>query len=133
MVAKAVATECGFPFLSVKGPELLDTYVGESEKKVRDIFQLARSAGGDESSNKGCILFFDELDALAPARGRSNDGGGVMDRVVSQFLTEMDSTAKYVASSSEQDDGPVFVIGATNRPDLLDPSLLRPGRFDQLL
>ena len=103
-------------FLSVKGPELLDIYVGESEKNVRDIFENARQLSP-------CVLFFDELDSLAPARGRGNDGGGVMDRVVSQLLTELDGM------TNEQ----VFVIAATNRPDLLDPAMLRPGRFDRMI
>eukprot|EP00301_Raphidiophrys_heterophryoidea_P026731 c9295_g1_i1.p1 GENE.c9295_g1_i1~~c9295_g1_i1.p1 ORF type:complete len:345 (+),score=111.09 c9295_g1_i1:456-1490(+) len=117
LLAKAVATECSLNFLGVKGPELIDMYVGESERNVRELFQKAR-----ESSP--CVIFFDELDALAPNRGASGDGGGVMDRVVSQLLTELDGM---------QPQSNVFVIGATNRPDLIDPSLLRPGRFDRLL
>lgn len=116
LLAKAVATECGLPFLSVKGPELLDMYIGESEKRVRELFATAKSA-------KPCVLFFDELDSLAPARGRGSDSGGVMDRVVSQLLTEIDTDI----------GGDVIVIAATNRPDLLDPSLLRPGRFDRMI
>lgn len=95
-------------------------YVGESERNVREIFASARS-------QSPCILFFDELDSLAPARGRGSDGGGVMDRVVSQILTEMDSLS---SSSSPAKSQGIFVMGATNRPDLLDPSLLRPGRLD---
>ncbi|WVZ87148.1 hypothetical protein U9M48_033835 [Paspalum notatum var. saurae] len=118
LLAKAVATECSLNFLSVKGPELINMYVGESEKNVRDIFEKARSA-------RPCIIFFDELDSLAPARGSSADSGGVMDRVVSQLLVEIDGL-----SDSSQD---LFIIGATNRPDLLDSALLRPGRFDKLL
>ncbi|KAK0081318.1 hypothetical protein PV325_012390 [Microctonus aethiopoides] len=117
LLAKAVATECKLNFLSVKGPELLNMYVGQSEKNVRDIFDRARAASP-------CIIFFDELDALAPNRGRSGDSGGVMDRVVSQLLAEMDG----LDSSAN-----TFIIGATNRPDLIDPALLRPGRFDKLL
>jgi SpoVK/Ycf46/Vps4 family AAA+-type ATPase len=220
LVARAVATECGMAFISVKGPELLDLYVGESERNVRRVFQAAR-----ESSP--CVLFFDELDSLAPARGKGSGSGGVMDRVVSQLLTEMDnlsssqkdSNASVPAGSSavgREDDkcmlselirkqesiayermvqgadggpppilvneadfsffsesdadisrdfdithtslaplhqtsplrmkttkktgrggaakamaGEVFVIAATNRPDLLDPGLMRPGRFDR--
>ena len=116
LVAKAVATECGMAFISVKGPELLDVYVGESEKNVRDLFANARELSP-------CVMFFDELDSLAPARGRGNDAGGVMDRVVAQLLTEIDTL-------SLSDCGQVFIIGATNRPDLLDKALLRPGRFD---
>ncbi|KAK2362943.1 cell division cycle protein [Trifolium repens] len=118
LLAKAVATECSLNFLSVKGPELINMYIGESEKNVRDIFQKARSA-------RPCVIFFDELDSLAPARGASGDSGGVMDRVVSQMLAEIDGL-----SDSTQD---LFIIGASNRPDLIDPTLLRPGRFDKLL
>ncbi|XP_058087305.1 peroxisomal ATPase PEX6 isoform X8 [Magnolia sinica] len=118
LLAKAVATECSLNFLSVKGPELINMYIGESEKNVRDIFQKARSA-------RPCVIFFDELDSLAPARGASGDSGGVMDRVVSQMLAEIDGL-----NESTQD---LFIIGASNRPDLIDPALLRPGRFDKLL
>lgn len=118
LLAKAVATECSLNFLSVKGPELINMYIGESEKNVRDIFQKARSA-------RPCVIFFDELDSLAPARGASGDSGGVMDRVVSQMLAEIDGL-----SDSSQD---LFIIGASNRPDLIDTALLRPGRFDKLL
>ncbi|KAH9620462.1 hypothetical protein KSS87_012247 [Heliosperma pusillum] len=118
LLAKAVATECSLNFLSVKGPELINMYIGESEKNVREIFKKARSA-------RPCVIFFDELDALAPARGISGDSGGVMDRVVSQMLAEIDGL-----NDSTQD---LFVIGASNRPDLIDPALLRPGRFDKLL
>ncbi|XP_077460603.1 peroxisomal ATPase PEX6 isoform X2 [Stigmatopora argus] len=117
LLAKAVATECAMTFLSVKGPELLNMYVGQSEENVREVFRKARSAAP-------CVVFFDELDSLAPGRGRGGDSGGVMDRVVSQLLAELDGL-----------DGAagVFVLGATNRADLLDPSLLRPGRFDKLV
>lgn len=118
LLAKAVATECSLNFLSVKGPELINMYIGESEKNVRDIFQKARAA-------RPCVVFFDELDALAPARGAAGDSGGVMDRVVSQMLAEIDGV-----SGNGQD---LFMIGASNRPDLIDPALLRPGRFDKLL
>ncbi|KRT81407.1 AAA protein, partial [Oryctes borbonicus] len=117
LLAKAVATECDLCFLSVKGPELLNMYVGQSEQNVREVFDRAREASP-------CIIFFDELDALAPNRGISGDSGGVMDRVVSQLLAEMDGLNK---------EATVFIIGATNRPDLIDPALLRPGRFDKLL
>uniref|UniRef100_K7F2Y1 Peroxisomal ATPase PEX6 n=1 Tax=Pelodiscus sinensis TaxID=13735 RepID=K7F2Y1_PELSI len=113
LLAKAVATECTMTFLSVKGPELINMYVGQSEGNVREVFARARAAAP-------CIIFFDELDSLAPNRGRSGDSGGVMDRVVSQLLAELDGL------HSTRD---VFVIGATNRPDLLDPALLRPGRL----
>ena len=117
LLAKAVATEFSLNFFSVKGPELINMYVGQSEQNVRDMFQKAR-----ESSP--CIIFFDELDSIAPNRGKSGDSGGVMDRVVSQLLSELDG----LQSSNE-----LFVIGATNRPDLLDCSLLRPGRFDKMV
>ncbi|KAM5126369.1 peroxisome biogenesis factor 6 [Mantella aurantiaca] len=117
LLAKAVATECSMTFLSVKGPELINMYVGQSEENVREVFSRARSAAP-------AVIFFDELDSLAPNRGRGGDSGGVMDRVVSQLLAEMDG----LHSSSD-----VFVIGATNRPDLLDSALLRPGRFDRLV
>ncbi|KAJ1688521.1 hypothetical protein LUZ63_019911 [Rhynchospora breviuscula] len=118
LLAKAVATECSLHFLSVKGPELINMYIGESEKNVRDIFEKARSA-------RPCVIFFDELDSLAPARGAAGDSGGVMDRVVSQMLAEIDGL-----NDSSQD---IFIIGASNRPDLIDPALLRPGRFDKLV
>ncbi|KAJ8679147.1 hypothetical protein QAD02_014934 [Eretmocerus hayati] len=117
LLAKAVATECQLHFLSVKGPELLNMYVGQSEKNVRQVFERARSAAP-------CIIFFDELDSLAPNRGQSGDSGGVMDRVVSQLLAEMDGLGS---------SGDVSIIAATNRPDLIDPALLRPGRFDKML
>ncbi|KAK5926066.1 hypothetical protein CgunFtcFv8_021669 [Champsocephalus gunnari] len=117
LLAKAVATECSMTFLSVKGPELINMYVGQSEQNIREVFLRARSAAP-------CVIFFDELDSLAPSRGRSGDSGGVMDRVVSQLLAELDALQSSVG---------VFVIGATNRPDLLDQSLLRPGRFDKLV
>ncbi|XP_071359513.1 peroxisomal ATPase PEX6 [Trachinotus anak] len=117
LLAKAVATECSMTFLSVKGPELINMYVGQSEENIREVFCRARSAAP-------CVVFFDELDSLAPSRGRSGDSGGVMDRVVSQLLAELDALHSSVG---------VFVIGATNRPDLLDQSLLRPGRFDKLV
>ncbi|CAM4760651.1 unnamed protein product [Rotaria magnacalcarata] len=118
LLAKAVATEFSLNFLSVRGPELLNMYVGQSEQNVRDLFERARLASP-------CILFFDELDSLAPRRGRtSSDSSGVSDRLVSQLLTEIDQ---------QQQEHHIFIIGATNRPDLLDDSLLRPGRFDKLI
>ncbi|XP_023228856.1 peroxisome assembly factor 2-like [Centruroides sculpturatus] len=92
-------------------------YIGQSEENVRKVFNQARAA-------TPCVIFFDELDSLAPNRGQSGDSGGVMDRVVSQLLAELDGLNK----STD-----VFVIGATNRPDLLDSALLRPGRFDRLV
>ncbi len=102
-------------FLSVKGPELLNMYVGESERNIREVFKTARSLAP-------AVLFFDELDSLAPARGRGADGGGVMDRVVAQLLAELD-----LGSEESQ---MLIVMAATNRPDLLEPALLRPGRYD---
>ncbi|XP_017837746.1 peroxisome assembly factor 2 isoform X2 [Drosophila busckii] len=119
LVAKAVATECNLSFLSVQGPELLNMYVGQSEQNVREIFTRARSAAP-------CVLFLDELDSLAPNRGVAGDSGGVMDRVVSQLLAEMDGMSNGDATK------PIFILAATNRPDLIDPALLRPGRFDKL-
>lgn len=115
LLAKAVATECRTNFLSVKGPELLSMYIGESERNVRELFRQGREL-------QPCVLFFDELDSLVPARGRGSDSGGVMDRMVSQLTTELDALPSTV-----------FLIGATNRPDLLDRSLLRPGRLDRMV
>ena len=118
MVAKAVANQCGASFISVKGPELLNKYVGESERGVRQVFQRARAS-------KPCIIFFDELDALCPKRGSGRgDGDSVSERVVNQLLTEMDGL---------EDRKQVFVVAATNRPDIIDPAMLRPGRLDKLL
>lgn len=116
MIAKAMAKESGLNFLSVKGPELFDKYVGESERAVREIFRRARAAAP-------AIIFFDEIDALAARRG-GGGGGGVGDRVLAQMLTEMDGV--------QQLDG-VTVIAATNRPDMVDKALLRPGRMDRVV
>lgn len=125
LLAKAIATEFSLNFFSVKGPELLNMYIGESEANVRRVFQRARDA-------RPCVVFFDELDSVAPKRGNQGDSGGVMDRIVSQLLAELDGM-----SDGDSEDGGggagVFVIGATNRPDLLDQALLRPGRFDKML
>jgi len=121
LLAKAIATEYSLNFFSVKGPELLNMYIGESEANVRRVFQRARDA-------RPCVVFFDELDSVAPKRGNQGDSGGVMDRIVSQLLAELDGM-----SGSDDGGGGVFVIGATNRPDLLDQALLRPGRFDKML
>ncbi|KAI0272129.1 AAA-domain-containing protein [Russula aff. rugulosa BPL654] len=128
LLAKAVATSCSLNFFSVKGPELLNMYIGESEANVRRVFQRARDA-------RPCVVFFDELDSVAPKRGAHGDSGGVMDRIVSQLLAELDGISSSSSSSGGGGGGgeDVFVIGATNRPDLLDPALLRPGRFDRLL
>ncbi|KAK5150600.1 hypothetical protein LTR04_006781, partial [Oleoguttula sp. CCFEE 6159] len=121
LLAKAIATEFSLNFFSVKGPELLNIYIGESEANVRRVFQRARDA-------RPCVVFFDELDSVAPKRGNQGDSGGVMDRIVSQLLAELDGM-----SDGDGGGGGVFVIGATNRPDLLDQALLRPGRFDKML
>ena len=121
LLAKAIATEFSLNFFSVKGPELLNMYIGESEANVRRVFQRARDA-------RPCVVFFDELDSVAPKRGNQGDSGGVMDRIVSQLLAELDGM-----SDGDGGGGGVFVIGATNRPDLLDQALLRPGRFDKML
>ncbi|CAN6285724.1 unnamed protein product [Urochloa humidicola] len=118
LLAKAIANECQANFISVKGPELLTKWFGESEANVREIFDKARQSAP-------CVLFFDELDSIAMQRGGSvGDAGGAADRVLNQLLTEMDGmNAKKT----------VFIIGATNRPDIIDPALLRPGRLDQLI
>ncbi|MDQ3084271.1 MAG: CDC48 family AAA ATPase [Thermoproteota archaeon] len=116
LMAKATANESEANFISIKGPELLSKWVGESEKGVREIFRKARQAAP-------CIIFFDELDAIAPTRGDHGDSH-VTERVISQFLTEMDGLEILTN---------VVVIGATNRPDIIDPALLRPGRFDRIL
>jgi peroxin-6 len=110
------------PFLSVKGPELLGSYVGESEAQIRSTFQRARNVA-EHNQPRACVLFFDELDSLAPRRGEQASGGNVMDRVASTLFGELD----------RHHSATVFCIGATNRPDLLDPALLRPGRLDRLV
>lgn len=118
LLAKAIANECQANFISIKGPELLTMWFGESEANVRDVFDKARQAAP-------CVLFFDELDSIAKARGGSSgDAGGAADRVINQVLTEMDGMG---AKKN------VFIIGATNRPDIIDPAVLRPGRLDQLI
>lgn len=117
LLAKAIATEVSANFISVKGPELFSMWVGESESNIRDIFDKARAAAP-------CVVFFDELDSIAKSRGASAGDSGGADRVVNQLLTEMDGM------NSKKN---VFVIGATNRPDQIDPALLRPGRLDQLI
>ena len=116
LIAKAVATESEVNFISVKGPELLSKWVGESEKGVREIFRKARQAAP-------CIIFFDEIDSIVPPRGRDL-GTNVTERVVSQILTELDGL------NALKD---VVVIAATNRPDMVDPALMRPGRIDRIL
>lgn len=118
LLAKAIANECQANFISIKGPELLTMWFGESESNVREVFDKARQASP-------CVLFFDELDSIARARGSGGgDGGGAGDRVINQILTEIDGVG--VRKN-------VFVIGATNRPDILDPAIMRPGRLDQLV
>jgi len=119
LLAKAIANEAKVNFISVKGPELLTMWFGESEANVRHIFDKAKGAAP-------CILFFDELDSIAQKRGgRAWDGGGAADRIMNQLLTEMDGFGDRKKN--------VFIIGATNRPDILDPALIRPGRLDQLM
>jgi len=119
LLAKAIANECGANFISIKGPELLTMWFGESEANVRDLFDKARAAAP-------CILFFDEMDSIAKSRGGGGGGGSseAGDRVINQILTEIDGVG---ARKS------VFVIGATNRPDILDNAVTRPGRLDQLI
>ncbi|MGA2700021.1 MAG: CDC48 family AAA ATPase [Isosphaeraceae bacterium] len=114
MLAKAVASQTEVNFIPVKGPALLSKYVGESERGVRDVFRKAKLAAP-------CIIFFDEIDSLVPSRGGGATDSHVTERVISQFLAEMDGV---------EDLNGVLVLGATNRPDILDPALMRPGRFD---
>merc|ERR1712195_441177 len=118
LLAKAVANECQANFISIKGPELLTMWFGESEANVREVFDKARSSAP-------CVLFFDEIDSIASARGGGGgDAGGAGDRVINQILTEMDGVG-----ARKQ----VYIVGATNRPDILDPAITRPGRLDQLV
>ncbi len=117
LIAKAVANESEANFISIKGPELISKWVGESEKGVREVFRKARAAAP-------CVIFFDEVDAIAPRRNAGEGENQVTERVVSQLLTEMDGL--------EELNG-VVVLGATNRVDLIDDALLRPGRFDKIL
>jgi len=117
LLAKAVATESEANFISVKGPELLSKWVGESEKAVREVFRKARTAAP-------AIIFFDEIDAIAPVRGGGYGDSHVTERVISQLLTELDGIEELRN---------VVVIAATNRPDMVDPALLRPGRFDRVV
>ena len=117
LMAKAAANESEANFISIKGPELLSKWVGESEKGVREVFRKARQAAP-------CIIFFDEIDAIAPRRGGDFGDSHVTERLISQLLTELDGLEILTN---------VVVIAATNRPDIMDPALLRPGRFDRLL
>ncbi|XP_029644384.1 ATPase family protein 2 homolog isoform X1 [Octopus sinensis] len=117
MIAKALATESGLNFIAIKGPELFNKWVGESEKAVREVFRKARAAAP-------AIIFFDEIDALAIQRGSSSGGSNVEDRVLAQLLTEIDGVEKLKD---------VTIVAATNRPDMIDEALLRPGRIDRIL
>jgi len=117
MLAKAIATESGVNFISVKGPALLSKYVGESERGVREVFRKARQASP-------CIICFDEIDALVPVRSAGSSDSHVAERVLSQFLSELDGIEELKG---------VLVLGATNRLDMLDPAVLRPGRFDEIV
>jgi transitional endoplasmic reticulum ATPase len=119
LMAKAIANECGANFISVKGPELLNMWFGGSEANVRELFNKARAASP-------CILFFDEIDSIARARGAGGAGGSsdTSDRVINQILSEIDGMGSGKT---------LFIIGATNRPDILDPGIMRPGRLDQLI
>jgi len=117
LLAKAVATESGANFIAVRGPEVLSKWVGESERAVRKIFERARQVAP-------AVIFFDEIDSIATARGYRFDSSGVTDRIVNQMLTEMDGI---------QPLKNVVVIAATNRAELVDPALLRPGRFDRII
>jgi transitional endoplasmic reticulum ATPase len=117
LLAKAIANESRVNFISVKGPALLSKYVGESERGMRDMFRKAKQAAP-------CIIFFDEIDALVPARNAGGSDAHVAERVLSQFLTELDGVEELKG---------VLVLGATNRPDMLDPAVLRPGRFDEII
>lgn len=117
LIAKAIANESGVNVISVKGPALMSRYVGDSEQGVRELFHKARQASP-------CIIFLDEVDSVVPARGEGSTDSHVAERVLSQFLSEMDGLEELKG---------VFIIGATNRVDLIDPAMLRPGRFDEII
>jgi transitional endoplasmic reticulum ATPase len=117
LIAKAIAHESGVNVISVKGPALMSRYVGDSEQGVRELFHKARQASP-------CIIFLDEVDSVVPARGEGSTDSHVAERVLSQFLSEMDGLEELKG---------VFVMGATNRADLIDPAMLRPGRFDEII
>ena len=117
MLARAVATESEANFISIKSPEVFSRWVGESEKAIREIFRKARMASP-------AVIFFDEVDSLAPRRGQGDGDSGVTERVISQLLTEMDGIMPLEN---------IIVIAATNRPDIVDSAILRPGRFDRLI
>ena len=114
LLAKAIASQAKANFIAVNGPELMSRWVGSAEQSVRELFHKARQASP-------CVVFIDEIDTLAPARGKFSGDSGVSDRVVGQLLTELDGL---------QDSGTVILVAATNRPDALDPALLRSGRLD---
>lgn len=118
LLAKAIATHFGLAFIPVKGPELMSQWVGETEANIRALFQRAKES-------QPTIIFFDELDSIGVERGRDGDSGGVTDRIVAQLMVEMDKLG--------EEDADVFLVGATNRLDLLDPALLRPGRFEKAI
>jgi transitional endoplasmic reticulum ATPase len=117
LLARAVATESEANFISIKGPEVFSKWVGESEKAIREVFRKARMAAP-------AVVFLDEIDSLTPRRGMGMSDSGVSERVISQLLTEMDGI------TSLQD---IVVVAATNRPDMVDSAVLRPGRFDRLI
>ncbi|MCQ5377750.1 MAG: AAA family ATPase, partial [Candidatus Methanomethylicia archaeon] len=117
LLAKAVANESESNFITIKGPEIFSKWVGESERAIREVFRKARTAAP-------VVIFFDEIDSIAPMRGLGTSDAMVTERVISQILTEMDGLIGLMN---------VVVVGATNRPDIIDPALLRPGRFDRLL
>lgn len=117
LIAKAVATESNANFISINGPQMLSKWVGESEKAIREIFKKARQVAP-------CVIFFDEIDSIAQSRNSSSSDGKVSERVVNQLLTEMDGLKPLKE---------IVVIAATNRPDMIDPALLRPGRFDRIV
>jgi transitional endoplasmic reticulum ATPase len=117
LLARAVATESEANFITIKGPEIFSKWVGESEKAIREVFRKARMAAP-------AVIFFDEIDSLSPRRGLGFADSGVTERVISQLLTELDGIV------SLED---IVVIAATNRPDIVDPAVLRPGRFDRLI
>jgi len=117
LLARAVATESEANFISIKGPEVFSKWVGESEKAIREVFRKARMSSP-------AVIFFDEIDSLVPNRSGGYSDSGVTDRVISQLLTEMDGISNL---------GDVVIIAATNRPDIVDPAVLRPGRFDRLI
>ena len=134
LMAKAIATESGMNFMAVKGPELLSKWVGDSEKAVQRVFRRARAAAPT-------VVFFDEIDAIAVSRGSAggDSSSQVSDRVLSQLLAEMDGISPSAPASGDGGENgqyavpvaSVVVVAATNRPDILDPALLRPGRLDR--